>query len=187
MKPSPMQQKPEGFGDPVRLIRGKQAESSLNVAIVGGGKACRNLLKVLDKDRQARLKMKILAVADRNPEAPGLCYARELNLITTTNIRDLSDLNGLNLIIELTGSSKVREEISKVMPPGVSVIDYMGARLLWDLIQIETEKYELGERESGKEGKGKKIFSDHTRFTPLQDYGGQLGYDHRNRQPNFSQ
>lgn len=140
---SPSVKSDPGASDPVRLIRGKQAESSLNVAIVGGGKACRNLLKVLDKDRQARLKMKILGVADRNPEAPGLCYARELNLITTTNIRDLSDLDGLNMIIELTGSPEIREEISKIMPPGVSVIDHMGARLLWDLVQIETEKREL--------------------------------------------
>ena len=158
MKPSSINQETKGFGGPVRLIRGKQAESSLNVAIVGGGKACRNLLKVLDKDRQSRLKMKILGVADRNPEAPGLRYARELDLITTTRIRDLSDLEGLNLIIELTGSSKVREEISKVMPPDVSVIDYMGARLLWDLVQIETEKYEL-ERESLEKKEEEKKYS----------------------------
>lgn len=156
MKPSSIKKETEGFGDSVRLIRGKQARSSLNVAIVGGGKACSNLLKVLDKDRQARLKMKILGVADRNPKAPGLCYARELNLLTTTNIRDLSDLDGLNLIIELTGSSKVREEIAKVTPPGVSIIDHMGARLLWDLIQIETEKYELERENLEKKEKGKK-------------------------------
>jgi len=157
MKPSSIKKETEGFGDSVRLIRGKQARSSLNVAIVGGGKACSNLLKVLDKDRQARLKMKILGVADRNPKAPGLCYARELNLLTTTNIRDLSDLDGLNLIIELTGSSKVREEIAKVTPPGVSIIDHMGARLLWDLIQIETEKYELERENLEKKEKGEKI------------------------------
>jgi len=48
MKPSSMQPEPQGFSDPVRLIRGKQAKSSLNVAIVGGGKACCNLLKVVD-------------------------------------------------------------------------------------------------------------------------------------------
>lgn len=153
---SPSVKSDPGASDPVRLIRGKQAESSLNVAIVGGGKACRNLLKVLDKDRQARLKMKILGVADRNPEAPGLCYARELNLITTTNIRDLSDLDGLNMIIELTGSPEIREEISKIMPPGVSIIDHMGARLLWDLVQIETEKHELERDNLEKKEKEKK-------------------------------
>lgn len=100
--------------------------------------------------------MKILGVADRNPEAPGLCYARELNLITTTNIRDLSDLDGLNMIIELTGSPEIREEISKIMPPGVSVIDHMGARLLWDLVQIETEKHELERDNLEKKEKEKK-------------------------------
>ena len=156
MKPSSTKQNTEGFVDSVRLIRGKQARSPLNVAIVGGGKACRNLLKVLDKDRQARLKMKILGVADKDPKAPGFRYARQMNLITTTNIRDLSDLSGLNLIMELTGSSQVKEEISKVMPPGVSVIDHMGARLLWDLIQIETEKYELEKENLEKKEKEKK-------------------------------
>ncbi len=153
---SPSVKSDPGPSDPVTLIRGKQAGQPLRVAIVGGGKACRNLLKVLDKDRQARLKMKILGVADINPEAPGLRYARELNLLTTTNIRDLSDLEGLNLIIELTGSPKVREEIFRTIPSNISVMDHMGARLLWDLIQIETEKYELEREHLEKKEKEKK-------------------------------
>ena len=153
---SPSVKSDPGPSDPVTLIRGKQAGQPLRVAIVGGGKACRNLLKVLDKDRQARLKMKILGVADINPEAPGLRYARELNLLTTTNIRDLSDLEGLNLIIELTGSPKVREEIFRTIPSNISVMDHMGARLLWDLIQIETEKYELERENLEKKEKEKK-------------------------------
>ncbi len=153
---SPSVKSDPGPSDPVTLIRGKQAGQPLRVAIVGGGKACRNLLKVLDKDRQARLKMKILGVADRNPEAPGLRYARELNLLTTNDIRDLSDLEGLNLIIELTGSPKVREEIFRIIPSNISVMDHMGARLLWDLIQIETEKYELERENLEKKEKEKK-------------------------------
>ena len=153
---SPSVKSDPGPSDPVTLIRGKQAGQPLRVAIVGGGKACRNLLKVLDKDRQARLKMKILGVADINPEAPGLRYARELNLLTTNDIRDLSDLEGLNLIIELTGSPKVREEIFRTIPSNISVMDHMGARLLWDLIQIETEKYELEREHLEKKEKEKK-------------------------------
>ena len=128
----------------------------MRVAIIGGGKACCNLLKILDKKRQSMLKMKILGVADTNPEAPGLCYARELNLFTTNNIQNLSDLEGLNLIIELTGSPTVREDLLRIIPPNVSVMDHMGARFLWDLIQIEMEKSELENARQKKEEKEKR-------------------------------
>jgi len=130
------------FDEAMTLIRGKQAEETLNVAIVGGGKACYNLLKILDENRQSRLKIKILGVADVNPGAPGLCYAKELDLFTTDRIQGLFDLDGLNLIIELTGSAKVKEAVFRTKPSGVSIMDHVSARLLWDLVQIETEKME---------------------------------------------
>ncbi|MBW2353910.1 MAG: PAS domain S-box protein [Deltaproteobacteria bacterium] len=149
---------PTGPDNPVVLVRGKQAGSFLKVGIIGGGKACRDLLMILDRDRQTRLKMKILGVADIDPEAPGLLYARDLNLFTTTRMRDLFDLRGLNLLIELTGSSRVREEISRTVPRGISVIDHTGARLLWDLIQIETEKHEM-ERAGLKRKEEEKKYS----------------------------
>jgi PAS domain S-box-containing protein len=138
-----MQSDPEGFEDPVRLIRGKQAEKHLNVAIVGGGNACYNLLKILGKNRRSRLNMQILGVADIDHDAPGLRYARKLNLFTTTDIQELFSLKGLNLIIELTGASEVREEIFRITPSNIAVMDHVAARLLWDFIQIETEKSEL--------------------------------------------
>ena len=129
--------------EPIRVIRGVQAKESFNAAIVGAGKACTNLLKLLDKDRSQRLRIKILGVADINPEAPGIKNARELNIFTTTKLKELFDLNGLNLIIELTGSPEVTEEIHKIKPSGISVIDHKGVRLLWDLIQMEVERTEL--------------------------------------------
>jgi len=133
----------EGFS---QIFRGRQAKIPLNVAIVGGGNACYNLLQLLDENRLSRLKMKILGISDRNPKAIGLRYAKELNLFTTTDLKELLTIEGLNLVIELTGSSRVREEVLKAKPSGVSVIDHVAARLLWDLIQMETEKTEL-ERE----------------------------------------
>ena len=144
------------FDEATTLIRGKQAEETLNVAIVGGGKSCYNLLKILDEDRQSRLKMKILGVAGVNPEAPGLCYAKELDLFTTDHIQDLFDLEGLDLIIELTGSAKVKETIFRTKPPGVSLMDHVSARLLWDLVQIETEKKELEREHQGYAERAKK-------------------------------
>jgi len=137
----------ERVSEYIQLIRGKQAEEPLNVAIIGGGKACHNLLKILDKNRLSRLRMNIVGVFDVNPDAPGFRYAKALNLFAASRLEEFSALEGLNLIIELTGSNRVRGEILKLKPSGVSVIDHVAARLLWDLVQIESEKAEL-ERES---------------------------------------
>jgi PAS domain S-box-containing protein len=144
------------IGESIQIIRGKQGEMPLNAAIIGGGKACYDLLKILDEDRLSRLKMKILGVSDVNPEAPGFRYAKKLNLFTTTTLQELFTLKGLNLVIELTGSSRVREEVFRTKPSGVSLIDHRSARLLWDLIQMEMEKTELERERQRYEDKSKK-------------------------------
>lgn len=82
-------------------------------------------------------------MSDVNPDAPGLQYARRLNLFTTTRNEDLFALEGLDIIIEITGSPKVREQIYLQRPSHVSILDHKAARLLWDLIQVEIEKHEL--------------------------------------------
>ena len=142
----------------IQIMRGRQAEVPLNVAIVGGGKACHNLLRVLDEERLSRLRMRILGVSDRNPKAPGILYAKDLGLFTTNNLQELFTLQNLNLLIELTGSEKVRDEISRTKPSGVSLIDHRAARLLWDLIQTEMAKTELEkEREAYQEKEKKRV------------------------------
>ena len=81
----------------LQIRRGKEAQLPLNAVIVGGGKACYDLLRLLDKDRLSRLKLNILGVSDINPDALGLRYARLLKLFTTTNLDELFSLEGLSL------------------------------------------------------------------------------------------
>ena len=123
-----------------QVLRGSQAaDFPLHVAIVGGGKACLNLLQILKQERLSRLNMKLLGVCDLNPSAPGLRYARNLGLFTTQDYRELLRLDGLNLVIELTGSAGLVDQITEAKPPNVSVLDFRAARLLWDLIQMLME------------------------------------------------
>lgn len=133
----------KGLIDSIPIRRGKQADFPLNVAIIGGGMACFDLLQLLDREKRTRLRMEILGVADANPEAPGIKYARELGLYTTTRSEDLFGLEGLNLIIELTGSPQVLDAIYSNKPSSASVLDHRAARLLWDLIQTENENAQL--------------------------------------------
>jgi len=81
-----------------------------------------------------------------------------MDLFSTTRMTELFDLEGLNLIIELTGSDKVRNELYERRPKGVSIIDHKATRLLWDLIQMETEKAELeSERQHNLEKSKERI------------------------------
>jgi len=140
----------------VQILRGDQAKIPFNVAFVGGGEACHNLLRILDRERLSRLKMKILGVADTNPEAPGLVYAKKLNLFTTTNFQDLYGLEKLNIIFELTGSADVREAIRKTKPLEISLVGHRGARLLFDLVQMEIEKTDLDKKRQEQDEKERK-------------------------------
>jgi two-component system NtrC family sensor kinase len=143
----------EGVGDLFRpdddlpalppIRRGTQARIPLKVALIGGGQACADLLTLLVEERLGRLGLEILGVADPNPEAPGIRQARQLGIFTTSDFNQLYQLPGLNLIIELTGSTQVRERMIRTKPLEISSIDHRGARLLWDLIQIEAEKTQL--------------------------------------------
>ena len=117
MNEFPLKPKPEKAAEPRQIIRGEQANTPLNAVIVGGGDACHSLLELQYKDQESsRLNMKILGVADINADAPGLVYAKQSGLYTTPDFRYLFELEGLNLIIELTGSTKLRENLMNTKP-----------------------------------------------------------------------
>ncbi len=149
MKESSIKSNPEKTYKPFHIAHGNQAEIPLNAVIIGGGNACYNLLKILDNERLSRLKMNILGVSDLEADGPGFCYAKELGLFTSTTPADLIPLPGLNLIIELTPSAKLREEIFALKPANVSILDHNAVRLIWELFQAENEKLDL-EREQRK-------------------------------------
>jgi two-component system NtrC family sensor kinase len=125
------------------IRRGTQAWVSLKMAIIGGGKACDDLLNLLIEEHLSPLNIEILGVADPNPDAPGMIHARRLSIYTTPDFRQLYNLSDLNFLIELTGSNAVREQIIKTKPLEVSFMDHRSSRVLWDLLQINAEKYQL--------------------------------------------
>ena len=118
----------------------KNATKRLNVAIVGGGPGSEAVMKLVMADTFSELRMNISGVAIRNPETPARKYADELGLNITERYEDLYKIQDLDLIIELTGSNEVLEDILKNRPSRVKVMDHVSARLFWDFMQIE-EKY----------------------------------------------
>ena len=110
----------------------------INAAIVGGGKGCASVLKMVKDDTLGRFRLRIQDVADVDPQAPGLGYAREIGIpLVTTDYRELYQIPDLHLIIELTGKYEIRDEIERTRPRNIRLIDHFGARLFWELHQAE--------------------------------------------------
>jgi PAS domain S-box-containing protein len=114
--------------------------SVLNVAIVGGGKRCKSLMDILFRKQAGRFKMNILGVSDRDGKGEGFKYAQEKGIFTTGRCRDLYDLDGLNLIIELTGIDGVAEELSRNKPAHIHMIDRVAADIFLDLVLSEDKR-----------------------------------------------
>ncbi|HXZ44526.1 MAG TPA: PAS domain-containing protein, partial [archaeon] len=117
----------------------------LITAIVGGGQACEAILRMVKEGGLGSLRMSIVGVADRNADAPGVRYARCSGVpLITTDYRDLYTIPDLGLIIELTGSDKLRDEIESNRPRHIRLIDHFGARLFWELHQAQQKIMEQG-------------------------------------------
>ena len=67
------------------LLESYAQELTLNLAIVGGGKSCKALLELFQKDLLPDLTINIVGVCDTNPEAEGLKMAKELEIYTSDN------------------------------------------------------------------------------------------------------
>jgi len=110
----------------------------LKAAIVGGGKGCVSILDMVETDALRDFRMHILGVADIDPDAPGILYAREIGVpLVTRDYEDLYKIPDLDLIIELTGRDEMVDEIVRTRPKNVHLIDHVGARLFWELHQAE--------------------------------------------------
>jgi hypothetical protein len=121
----------------------------LNVAIVGGGPGCKAIMDILFAEKLSQLRMNLIGVACTNAKAVGYRYAQERGIYTTEDFRDLYGLEGLGMIIELTGRDEVAREIERTRPEQVRLMDHVSARLFWDIFHIEEER--LKERKRAQE------------------------------------
>lgn len=118
---------------PLHLLKSK-------FAIIGGGRFCRILLGYLFDTAFMEHPPDVLGVADIDLQAAGLQYARELGIPTTTDYRELYDLEGLQCLLELTMDPTLADAIRQTKPQEVRLMDHIEARSLWTVVQLEKEK-----------------------------------------------
>ena len=111
-----------------------------NIAIVGGGLFCKNLLELLYSEHFEDQRPSILGVADKNDQADGLLYAAENGIFTTADYRQLYALENLQILMEVTTDAKLAALINATKPEGIKFIDHVDSRTIWTSLQVETEK-----------------------------------------------
>ena len=128
---------------------------TINLAIVGGGRACKYTLELIRNEPFPFLNINIAGVCDINPKAEGFVMAKEMGIFTTHDFQELFKIENLDSIIEMTGSREVLLDIIRLRPKGVGVLEHNIGRLIRNL-------YDIGQRLESAEQQlvRKKMFSD---------------------------
>jgi two-component system NtrC family sensor kinase len=126
----------ENFWNLISMEFSSQEFPPLRLGLVGGGKAAHEVLQLLTGDRRPKRRIDILGVADPDMEAPGMILARSLQIPTFLDYAPLLAAHP-DLILELTGDPRVREQVIQQKDPHTQIIDHIKARLFWDLLRHE--------------------------------------------------
>lgn len=110
---------------------GRRSPGATHVVIIGAGRGGTALMEVFANDPLVR----IVGVADINPQAPGLGLARRLHIRVTRNYRQLLKMAPVDLVIDVSGNPEVGEYLQDIRRMGVSVIGGASAKFMWQLIE----------------------------------------------------
>jgi PAS domain S-box-containing protein len=119
-----------------------EASSIINIALVGGGELCREILEktVFSRSREG-VSAPILAVADSDPSSPGIETAKRLGIQTLSDYHDLYDpRHHIHLIIILTPDARVFYDILATRPTRIRLLSYNVFTLFWQAIGLEERK-----------------------------------------------
>ncbi len=112
----------------------------MNIAVIGGGSRCRILLDLIGKHKFQELNPKVVAVADKNENAPGMVKAREEDIYTTTDYYEFFETEEIDLLIELTGNPDVYLDVIGKKKKTVRALDHNTAILFWEISSILSEQ-----------------------------------------------
>src|SRR5512135_2337662 len=94
-----------------------------NVAIVGAGRQGMAILEALVPLRKTSQSLRIVGVADLNPEARGIIYAYRHNLFVTVDFADFFQIPDLDIIINATGYPEVSQQIRERAPRKLTILN----------------------------------------------------------------
>ena len=129
-----------------------------NLAIVGAGRQGMSILAALVPPPKENEFIRVIGVADLNPEAPGILFGIRQNLFVTVNFPDLLQLPDLDIVINATGLPEVSRQLNEQRSESqiiLSVDRPYSWETFWDLISMELSSQEGAPLRLGIVGGGK--------------------------------
>ncbi|MDT8899955.1 sigma 54-interacting transcriptional regulator [Anaeroselena agilis] len=109
------------------------------IAIIGLGKGGTVVYQTLKTTKN----VSILGVADIDPKASGALLAKRDGVFFTTDFTALLALPGVDIFIEATGRSEVREKLLALKPAGAIVMDGKAAELMLTILDEKRQLIEI--------------------------------------------
>ncbi len=106
-----------------------------SIAIIGAGKGGVALLDLLHQIPD----VEIVGITDKDPAAPGLQRARDLHVLVEPQASDLIQNDRVTLIMDVTGDPSMTRMIQALKRPGAEVLSGAATRLLWKLVQHQSQ------------------------------------------------
>ncbi len=105
-------------------------DGQMRIAIAGGGLRATSVLRLLNDIEN----LTVAAVYDSSHTAPAMRLAEDLGVFATTQLSELSQISGLDLVLDLSDDAALRATLEAERPAGAAVITGNGSELVWDLL-----------------------------------------------------
>lgn len=115
----------------------KQLFPGNRIGIIGSGALCRSLLAAFVKKKEDHNLPKIIGVADPDKNSSVMKMAGEMGIFTTTDPVKLLELEGLDMVLIQCSDERIENEILRLKPHPVHLLDHFDMLLVLDLIRIE--------------------------------------------------
>lgn len=109
-----------------------------NIAIVGAGKGGASILKAFSGIQAFR----IIGICDVNETAPGIQMAKQMGIAVFNDIERICGQRDLDVIIEATGSEKVKQIIVENKSSNAHIVDSHAANIMMTLVEAREEMIE---------------------------------------------
>lgn len=114
-------------------INSRWMKSMKQILIVGAGKGGTALFRLFKETK----RMKICAIVDKDPNAPAMKLAEEMNVHTSTEWKEWIHHN-IDIVVNVTGEEDLFEKMIELFPRKTIIIPGSVANIIYELIHEKT-------------------------------------------------
>jgi len=115
---------------------------TIRIGIVGGGEFCKEFIqKTMSYSQKYVDGARIVAVADPDPNAPGIILARDVGLVVVSDYHELYEpRHHIDLIIDLVPDEAIFSDILETKPTTIRLLSNRVFRLLWNTVTLQEKE-----------------------------------------------